>query len=292
MKKISAILALISLFTMGCHKDNTNPFATDGFSITLRDTLLVQYNDIEYYDSSSHLIYLKKNVSYAEYLAGTFKVYVDGVEIYSGFHGIFPGLAPRGPNLTINEYTINLDFASYIDSLGNNVPDPRSDPRIIESFKKFNQFYEGLSCKIDTIIFSSSNHVTMELDLANNDAINYYYLDPDKMGNNLYHYFTNGLTTWDFTNNKCFYFYNIDSVERPVPWNKWEKDWLSLIKGKEHKKISISYSDFEPLAPGEYNMSFSFPGLHPYQIDKSDFEQENGRIWLGNLSAEKEITIE
>ena len=110
------------------------------------------------------------------------------------------------------------------------------------------------------------------------------------MGKNLFHYFTNGLYTYDSKNYSYYYFFNKDSVERPKPnINSWDKNWLSLLKSKESTKITISYSNFKPLLKGTYNMYFDFPGLS--WVDKKALLQDNGRIWLGNLNMKKKVTI-
>ena len=155
--------------------------------------------------------------------------------------------------------------------------------------KRFNQFHAGLSCEIKSVQYLSTNDVKVELILKNNDSFNYYYLDPDKMGINLFHYFTNGLFIRDFSSHESYT--NKTEHTQPEPWNSWKNDWLSIINGNESKTIVIAYNDFEEVLPGEYNATFEFPGLH-YQVEKEDIVQSNGQIWLGEIKMIKEIVIE
>jgi len=78
---------------------------------------------------------------------------------------------------------------------------------------------------------------------------------------------------------------------QPVPWNSWDKGWLSLIKTGEKTNISIVYDQFDAIPSGLYHASFQYPGL-TYQVKKSDIQQADGRIWLGEMTLTKDITIQ
>lgn len=306
MKTSNALLLFISVLIIGCDKNNidtneetdTSIELTDGFCIVVDNKVVVNHEDFEYYDYSNHLIYMKSIKSFPgdikEY--GTFTVFADKDEIYSG--QLFPPystILPSKPVIFANQsmyrdYIIEIHYTKpRWDSLGNVLPDPREDDRIVEALKKYNQFYAGLSCEIKSVQYIATNNVNIELVLTNNDSINYYYLDPDKMGINLFHYFTHGLAIRDFKRREV-YRHKTETI-RPEPWNSWEKDWLSIIKGNESKTITITYNNFEEVVPGEYKATFEYPGLS-HQVDKKDFVQDDGQIWLGDINMRKDITIE
>jgi len=299
MKTTAAFLFFIALLFAGCKYDNLdfNGELTDGFCIVAGGKVVLNQNDIEYYDYSSHLIYIKENKSFSDDIEtiGAFTVYADRVQIYKG--QTFPGYSsflPYGPIIMTHpsgygDYVIPIEFTQIIDSLGNVIPDPREDKKIVEALKKYNQFHAGLSCEIKSVQYVASNNVKVEMTLKNNDPINYYYLDPNKTGTNLFHYFTNGLSIRDFKNHKS-YTHKTAAIQ-PVPWNSWKKEWLSIINKNESKTIIITYDNFEVVTSGRYKATFEYPGLC-YQVDKKDLRQDNGQIWLGNLNMIKEITIE
>lgn len=299
MKTRNAILFFAAILIVGCKKNELDYYRelTDGFCIVAADKVVLNHNDIEYYDYSTHLIYLKDNKSFVEDIesVGDFKVFANKVQIYTG--QTFPGYSsflPSGPVIRTHpsgfgDYIIPLSFIQIIDKFGNTLPDPREDERIVKALKKYNQFHAGLSCEIKSVQYLSSNNVKIVLLLKNNDSFNYYYLNPDKMSVNLFHYFTNGLFIRDFNSDKT-YTHKIKSVQ-PVPWNSWKKDWLSIINGNESKTITITYDNFEEVTPGQYKATFQYPGLI-YQVDKKDVQQDNGQIWLGELNMIKDITIE
>ena len=299
MKTTVTILFVIAVLLAGCNKDETgfNKNLTDGFCIVSNDEVILNHNDFEYYDYSTHLIYLKKNKSFVEDIEniGEFRVFADRDEIYSG--QTFPGYSsflPSGPVIGTHpsfysDNIVAIGFILYLDTLGNFLPDPREDERIVEALKKYNQFHAGLSCEIKSVQYLSSTNVKVELLLKNNDPFNYYYLDPDKTGIGLFHYFTNGLFIRNFDTYKT-YTHKIETVSAD-PWNTWEKDWLSIINGNESKIITITYNNFEDVPKGQYKATFEFPGLS-FQVDKKDIVQNNGQIWLGKLNMRKEITFE
>lgn len=301
MRTTNTFLLFIIFLIISCEKNETYSIKelTDGFSIISNDKVVLNHNDFEYYDYSTHLIYMKNNKSFANTIEeiGGFTIYADGVKIYSG--QTLPGYSsflPSGAVIVIHtqpsfygDYIIPIGFIQRIDTLGNSVPDPREDIRIIEALKKYNQFHSGLSCEINSVQYSTQNNVTIELQLSNNDSFNYYYLDPNKMGVSLFHYFTNGLFIRDFTNKKAFT-HKIEIIH-PEQWDIWKTEWLSLIESNETKIITITYDSFENVLPGQYKATFDFPGLS-HQVDKEDIQQNNGRIWLGELNVIKVITIE
>ncbi|MCB0538803.1 MAG: hypothetical protein KDE33_14910 [Bacteroidetes bacterium] len=302
MKNKLTFLIIITVALISCKKDelDLNGEIKDGFCIVANDKVVLDHNDIDYYDYSNHLIYLKNKKSFPNDIVdyGTFTVFADKEEIYSG--QLFPPnftILPSKPTIfakhsRYGDYIIPIEYMMNItwDTLGNIMQDPRQDDRIIETLKKHNQFRAGLSCEIQSVQYLASNDVKIELILKNSDSFNYYYLDPNKMGTTLFHYFTNGLVIRTFGNNYKKYNHKVEAIS-VEPWNSWNKDWLSIINGNESKTITIVYDSFEDVPKGQYKATFEFPGLS-FQVDKKDIVQDNGPIWLGELNMIKEITIE
>jgi len=294
--KNSAILTnafLILILTLSCDKvDNViDTEIKDGFSLVINDSITYNSNSIDFYDFSSHLIYLKtaNNFSYSN--RGTFSILVDEQEIYTGqMFPMYSSYLPTGafirctPTL-YNDYIIPIGFNQIFDTEGNSNDDPRNDSRIAEALKKYNQYKKGLSSEILSVQKISDNKIKITVELINLDSDNLLFLDPDKMGFELFHYFTNGLIIKDSQNN--FYTHKL-KVKEPDPWDSWKTDWLTVIKGNESKTFSLIYNDFDIFPSGEYTASFNYPGLS-YQIVKKELQQNRGRIWLGQLNNTKTI---
>jgi hypothetical protein len=283
---------------LSCEKDESDlRDSTDGFYVKFASKSIITHREIDYYDVSSHLIYLKQGNPFLKTIneVETFTVYANSIEIYSGH--VVPGYSSTlypGPLIWCQpsfygDFIVSIDFIQFCDSLGNCNPDPRADARIIEALKRFNQYHEGLVCELSSVQFESQNKVTVELILRNSDSFNYYYLDPEKMGENLFNYFTNGLRLSDSKTHQS-YTHCLD-IYYPEPWDSWSQDWLSLIMSNESRNISITYQSFEPVPNGSSKAYFTFPGL-TYQVTKSEIQQNQGRIWLGQLDLEMEVSIE
>jgi hypothetical protein len=290
------ITAIIFLLSISCEKDD-NDFiieTQEGFFLEINDSIVYNSNHISFYDFSSHLIYLKGNNTFSFSNQGTFAVSVDSTEIYSGqMYPMYSSNLPVGPVIRCaptfySDYIIPIEFNQFIDSTGNSNEDPRNDSRIIDALKKQNQYRDGLSCEILSVEKISLNRVKINLNLTNNDFSSILYLDPDKMGIGLFHYFTNGLLLKDTLNET---FTHQVSVTQPESLKTWSKDWLSSINAHDSKTLSIIYDNFEKIKSGQFEAKFNFPGLG-YQVLQKDLIQDNGRIWLGDLSITKIIEIE
>lgn len=291
---ITAIAAMT--LTRGCenNENNSDSRIKGGFSLIINDSITYNSNSIEFYDLSSHLIYLENGNSFAFSDHGKFSVLIGTDEIYSGnMHPRFSSSIPVGPYIPCsptfyNDYIIPVGFNQFVDNKKSSNDDLRNDPRIIETLKKYNQLKKGLSSKILSIQKIFGNSIKITLELNNLDSENLLILDPDKMGAELFHYYTNGLILKDAQNNT--YSHNL-TIEKPESNDLWKRDWLSAITGHQAKTISIVYNDFDFLPKGEYTAKFNFPGLRS-QVEKNELYQHNGRIWLGKLNISKTINIE
>jgi hypothetical protein len=293
--KLVIILFVLGIIALaGCDKDEVG--FTDGLWLKMGDKSIVSTSDIDFYDVSTHMIYLKKKLPYLEkigYGGGMMSVHVGKDEIYKcPFHSLLSSSMPQGvliygPPFN-TEDMIHIGFIQIRNA--NNeltVTDPRSDKRIITALKKYGQYHEGLHCEIQSCNYSEGKLV-LHLVLSNPDTFDYYYLDPSKMGLRLFHYFTNGPTFWAVSYTKSYT--HQETIIRPEPWDSWEREWLTRIKSGEHKNISITYNHFELMPAGQYRMYFEFPGLN-YGISQKDLTLQDGRIWMGSLNIEKDVTI-
>jgi hypothetical protein len=291
--KLVVITFVIGVFAfVGCDKSES----LDGFWLKMGNNTIVPTSDIDFYDVSTHMIYLKKNLPYLEeigYGSGMMTVNVGEEEIYQcPFHPLHLSSLPQGAYISTpsfyKEDIIRIGFMQFLDT--NHKPtviDPRSDERIIAALKKHRQYHEGLHCELKSFNYSNGTLV-FNIELYNPDTFNYYYLDPDKMGIGLFHYFTNGPTFFNFANNNSYT--HQETVLHPELLNSWKKEWLTLIQSGERKNISITYNSFETMPAGNYRMYFEFPGL-TYGISQKELVLKDGRVWMGSVNIEKDITI-
>ena len=145
MRTKTAYLLFMVFFIMGCKKNEPDTIKelTDGFCIMSNDKVVPNHNDFDYYDYSTHMIYLKEKKSFDQDIEEMedFTVFADGIEIYTG--QTFPSYSsylPSGPVIRTQpslygDFVLPIGFTKMIDSLGNPMHDPRSDIRIIEALK-------------------------------------------------------------------------------------------------------------------------------------------------------------
>ncbi len=307
MKYYGLLIVIFGILIPACDQDYDREISlSDGFYIYVNDKPLITPYDIDYYDHSTHMIYLKQDhplntnpENYSSVSGVQFTVKALNEDIYTGI--IRPSYScslSAGPTIEImpsfhSSDIIAIGMIFFCDSLGKHcTEDPRNDPRIIEALKKYDQYHEGLHCCINTIKVKSRSGDRAQLEFTftiyNVDDFNYYILDPDKMGIGVFHYFTNGLFISD-KENRITYSYQGEHVQ-PDPWNSWQTKWLTRLKSGDKITFRLLLDEYDYIPPGTYQASFAYPGLS--HVDKEERIRNNGRIWLGGIRASKEIIIE
>lgn len=298
-------MALLLFLLAGCEKENnladllpkSDIELTDGFCLVSGDQVVLNHEDIDYYDYSAHVLYLKSPKTFSDVFEvfGISAVYADGEEVYNlSLNPGYSSFMPQGPIIWTDptfypDYIIAIDMMWTYEQLLESAADVREDPRIVEALEKYGQFRNGLHCEITSITYTSPDDVKVQLELTNRDAENYYYLDPGKMEMGLFHYFTNGLTVWDHVSSQ----YVSSEIEhiQPDPWDSFDMEWMTLLEGGDSVTLTITYKQFGTLQPGTYSAFFTFPGMH-YQVEREDLDQQNGRIWMGDIEMGGQVVVE
>ena len=125
--KNSALLFItitVLLCVGSCEKSDNVFEITDGFSLVINDSLSYNSNHIDFYDFSSHLIYLNTgNFSCSN--PGGFSVYVNDEVIYTGqMFPLYSSSFPTGPVILCapsfyDDFIIPIDFFQVADAGGN-----------------------------------------------------------------------------------------------------------------------------------------------------------------------------
>ena len=304
MRRAIAPLILLLFVLAGCEKEmdlanrlpESNLELTDGYCLVAGDQVVVNHRDISYYDYGAHLLYLKSHRSSAEFLeeAGSLTVYAGGKEIYTvNTHPGYSSYMPWGPFIWTfpnfyEDYIIAIDLMATLTGFMEEGSDSREDPRIVKALKKYGQYREGLHCEIVSCNYSTPGEVRLSLKLSNRDDVNYYYLDPEKMGMGLFHYFTNGLSLRDAEERQSYT--NHTEHISPVPWDSWDLEWMSLLEGGSSVTITLEYKNFETVPAGTYTAWFRFPGL--VHVEHDQLAQRHGQIWLGKLELNNEVVVQ
>ena len=118
---------------------------TDGFCLVRNSRVALNHYDIDYYDYSAHLIYLKEpaafEASFTDYGA-TATVYADSSKIYDlHYYAHIASYIVEGPVIMVDQilypyYTVAIQNYWSYEQMAKEV-DPRQDPRIREALEKY-----------------------------------------------------------------------------------------------------------------------------------------------------------
>jgi hypothetical protein len=303
MKKLIFPVTCLLIIAMIACTDNTesNLLLSNGFNIQIGSKIVLNTSNIDYYDHSAHYIYLIEGAALDLSMIDESKFWVLGRDKQFVYEGI---VDPFNYNSN-SVFWSNQGFLFLLDNPGkvlklvyNNdfreiaegAYDPRNDNRIIEALKADGLYHCGLSCEIDTVFKNPENGLTLRLKLINNDSFNYYYLDPGKMEFKQYHYFTNGLSLYQWVP-FASYHNNVMHVVPEMSPCCWGEDWVSLIRSGETKILELTYDQFDEFPSGRYCAVFRFHGEMIRPVAGSTIF-ENGRMWLGDIQIAQNVTIE
>ncbi len=282
MRNLNTILTLgllsILLFS-SCEKENTLNLNNE-FKIEFNDGKIITEKDILFYDRSTHLMYLKSDLQLSQNTTD-FNVLISEDTIYSGIiYSCALSSMPPSPYFIVDCFPYGndiLEIGYYGES-----NDLRNDQRIINAFENSDLLRNGISCKIDKVeiqSFENYSQVICTITIQNNDNINYYILDPKKMGDLDFNYFTGGLTLQ-----------NIDTkLTYPLRWSVQSGTWsniniddLSILKKGSKVTYTFQSSDYDKMKIGKYSARFRFCGTK-HCTPNINLNQKDGRVWVGQM---------
>jgi hypothetical protein len=254
----------------------------------LADTPWLTQNDIEFYDWSSHCIYLKKNKEYLfpvpftpNYEISVWEnkilvVVANGEICYkiSGRSGV-----PPLPQMTFVEIIIrypndvlNIDWPYPFAN------DERDNNKVKKALIESGLLHEGLQVTLDKVnIIENRDTSTIEytFTLTNNDRDNLYVFDPDKTGSGIFHFYTNGP---DLLNAKTRKLYP-STFKQVIETDNWSPDWFTKLGTGESIERTVLLKGYPYFAAGEYAIIFDYSG--PTKIPLKDRILSDGRYWIG-----------
>ncbi len=247
--------------------------------------------DIEIYDFSTHMVYLKKDIQHYPFwheellfTTKTIILTVDGNKKYEMF--IWPlhfSSLPPGPRVDFypffepgDMFRIALEFAVF----GQNEHDPRNDPAIKEALISEELYHAGIECSLNMVDIKKKT-VNYAFSVKNNDVDPLYLLDPQKAGDDIFHYYSYGLHLMDTVRNQ--YYYPVYNDIAPEPPDEINISWFSRVKPGGEMQGSVTMEVAEEVKSGEYICLFYYSS--PSFIDKQTRLRADGRIWMGKVPA-------
>jgi hypothetical protein len=296
MKRLLLIAASFLLVIVSCERNSSNqdPDPDDKpdpeVFFKIGSSLSYKYSDLELYDSSTHIMYFKTNHSeFDSNSASPFAVISDCDTVYQGdFWPSFRSDLPTRPYISTWPFRLQ-DHALWIENRDDILPDLRNDPDIIQSFKDRNLLHSGLAVSINSLEITESE-AAFSFSVTNKDQSSLWIMDPNKMGLNLFHYYTSGLVFWKSGIIGPPFYVNVP-YQSPLSPDSWETGWFTILNSDDTETFTFNYSLDTSIDPGEYLVTFTFPGLS-HQVSKDQLIQDNARIWLGEIKASIQIIVD
>lgn len=281
MRNFNMILAFGLVFILllaSCKKDSDIEFNEPAFKLEFMSGAVITENDLLYYDASSHLFHLKSEPD--KNSLSDFSVMIYGDTIYQGkIISSFSSAFPNYPYYISDGFFQGADLIMIGTTIGSG--DLRNDERILDLLRSRNKLRMGLSCWFQNISVTHfcehRSTVNWEITIKNNDQVDYYILDPQKMGEQDFLTYTSGyplfvgspaIKIW--TGNNPDY-YNVDIGS------------FSILPKNE--KVTYSFSvDYHRIETGNYKVLSHFQGLR--DREKLNITQKSGDIWVGALMFE------
>lgn len=247
-------------------------------------------DDIQFYDYSTHRIYLKKdcrlffnkfNIKNCLFDAARadkpFVVVANAKKCYVGsFERPFFQSVPSCPFIIVDTgYQKNIIEISYSRIIGKN--DIRVDSCVKDALKSLGLYRGGISVQLNSVsVNENSDTSTVEYDftIRNLDQDNLYVIDPDKMGSELFHYFTNGIV---FSNGRGR---SIESKLKKVKSSDRNQimNSLTAIKANTSIERKVELKGYPAIPKGSYKCYFIYhnPGMEDQLLS-------DGRPWAGSV---------
>jgi hypothetical protein len=273
-------------------------FYADLTSLELAATPWIGSKDIDFYDWSSHCIYLKKDKSYLfpnyktpytipqSWLNRPYVVVADRAPCYIGYFksdDIVPtSYYADHPYITSNEINNYPDdvLATKYYQPGVSAIDFRLQSSVRTALLKLGILRGGIIVTFLTDSLKVTNSDTASIKytvtFTNNGSDNLFLFDPYKTENNYYNYYNQGPVL------RVLYYstlYSSDNRIKQKP-NSWNSGWYTLLKSGEVLTRTMTLKGYPKLPLTEYvlNMQYQTPAK---EVTKEIRTNAIGRYWIG-----------
>ncbi|HSO85311.1 MAG TPA: hypothetical protein VLQ91_02080 [Draconibacterium sp.] len=254
-------------------------------SLELERNPWLKNNEIEFYDWSSHTFYLNTEKEKKKYSGRHFVVVSGDERLFIGvFFPMYMSSFPQMPSISPEDGLFYPKNVIHFGQLGY---------QFTGNIEEQNEFRKALiasdllreGIKVELTHVKKKNQTTIEytFQVTNIDKENIYVLDPDKMGASRFHYLTNGV--WLSKDNTSYF-------PNQVNYSAFDKVpdiWYFKLHPGEKMTRTVELSNFASLPSGKVKCSFSFPGSN---MKSGEWKKSDGRIWIGDYYAEKELMLE
>jgi len=267
--------------------------------LELEDEPWLSTDDIDFYDFSTHCIYLKKDVKSLfndtidvlfprSWWDKPFIVCANNEKIYTGIFRAGPSSTPWWQVPYIDDgfgrFPSDVLFIDWIFAF-DVLEDRRYDNQIKEALIDAGVFRGGIEVSllsVNIVENADTSTINYTFELKNNDSDALYVIDPDITGSELFHYWTNGVILKNTETGEHFGS-DLKQVTHLDPILSWEPEWFTKINSGESIIREIDLKGYERFPAGNYLCQFKYSG--PTKIEKDDRYLPDGRYWLGEINS-------
>lgn len=279
-------------------------------SKVLDSVAVLTSKDIDYYDWSSHCIYLKTDKDEInerlldssgfmfKYPGAPFVVTSNGEAQYYGFfHSMIMSIAAATPS--INEMSLIYypeDVLPIGRSWNSDDLDTRNNENVKQALIDTGLFHAGISVAVDTLFgltFYPLSNDTMQMEyrfsITNNDRDALYVLDPDKIGTDLFFYFNVAPSIYNLDNSDFLRpNHRFDLSMTPDTSDFDDLNWYTLLSPSETLVRTVRTGKYANVSAGQFEFDLRY-GTPIHTLSKSKRNKLLGRIWIGETQSPKYV---
>lgn len=271
----------------------------------LEATPILSAEDIEYYDWSTHCIYLKsdKATIRARFMDSTASILTIGAfvvaskgqpEYYGFFHSLLLSIAASTPNISAFSFDFNPpDIISIDASWNNDEPDTRNNDKVKQALIDAGLFHAGIEIEFDSdygLHIDSLTDQTMQVEyrytITNNDQDALYVLDPLKASDSVFFYFNLRPSFHHVSTEQTYRATNPYEYTFGYPPNTdfSQLDWYTLLAPGKSKTFTACAGVYDIIEAGdlEFTLGYNTPSL---TLTREIRTKPLGRIWIGEINS-------
>ncbi len=245
-------------------------------------------SEIKFYDWSAHIFYLNTEKEKEKYAARNFVVkaeYKNQIKSESLFMGVFFPMylssIPSIPSILASDNLFFPDDIIYFNQFGLNGGEMNKQTKFKQALIDADLYREGIDVEMVKLERKNASTLNYTFRVTNNDKESIYVLDPNKMGEGRFHYFTNGVS---LNTGQAYY----SAENQSIQVSEIESRWYYKLIPQQSMERTVTLSGFSNLPTGNVHFRFSFPGA---KVKKGEWQKIDGRIWLGDKYIQGDLTL-
>ena len=241
-------------------------------------------SEIEFYDGSSNIFYLNTEKEKGNYEGRNFLIQNGNTPLLLGlFFASYWSYMPQFPSIIAHD---DLFYPKDVIGLGGygfytNTDSSQEMLNFKQALEDSGILKEGIGVEVVDVDKVNSTTLKYTIRVTNNDTESIYVLDPGRMGESRFHYYTNGVSLRK--DNESY-----SSFSEKTASSEIKSSWYYKLRPQKSMVRTITLGGYSDLPEGNVHFYFTFPGAN---INDGEWKKPDGRIWLGSKFVEGDIDL-